>query len=1031
MDTRIFLHQCQSSDNEQRGNALNFSKHAKSAHSRKIKSKRTNMEGMCMKKVIFRGSVSALALAAAFAAAQAQEIETIRVGARASVANALELKKNATQAIDSIVSEDIGKLPDTTVVEALQHVTGVAIVRSGYEPNTVLIRGLPDNQTLLNGRQIFTSTGRSISLPDFPAEMLARVDVHKASSATDISGGVSGLIDVRLHRPFDFKGLTVVAGGALSLPTLASVMDPSGTVLVSDRWNTSIGELGLLVNVAWRNDHNREEALTANQRTILTNAGVVGSTVPGNLDDPFGINPAGTATSPLRNIAATTPIRQYAGGLYGAVLPGGSSYQRNGLVERASLSFVGQWRPTDHVEIFVEGFYTRLRNSVTADFFVSQTQNCNNASKTTVFPGTFFAQQTTYGCFGITSNQPNKNKEDTGQIAAGAQWDVSPNLQLTTEWSGTKSETKSRNNVLDAMYNMPRDAVTLTLSPGRSGGELYEYRTTAHQDQNGLYFNQYYDNWNNGHGGAWDGRVDATYFVNEETGFMSWLKNVAVGYRYNYRNANNEGPAGGGVGCSPTTRGTSSSANNFYLVAAYDSPACVAFRNAASINGVSYNSVLAGGGTMAAATAARTAAHNAVGDPLANGTTNLLQIGGLNLKSVSTDATRMTHGTFFGGEYGLTQWATPNEVWLRRDADQVRAAMGYGAGLPAKSPATSYLISEGSHDFYVKGDYGFEAFSLPVDGNIGIRYVMTRLKQIGATAVYTAPVPANSACLTCTTYTPTTAVKTSYDMMPSINARITLDEGLFLRMAASKTITRPTFAQTNPAQRVTAATANVQGSVNAGNPNLNNIKSYNIDADLTYYWGVGNHVTIAGFNRDVAGYIQNVTSQVFIDGLAYNRTVPLNSINSKVRGVEAAYSQFLDFLPGVWSHFGWDVNGTYIDGKFNNIRQWQVNTAFIYDDGDLSARLSWTWASKYLEGTSVGAQPNNTWVAPRNNVDASINYNITDQLQLGIDVTNIMGSRYRSFGHAAGNDIELEMDVFTSQVRRFDRSIAMTVRYRM
>ncbi len=130
------------------------------------------------------------------------------------------------------------------------------------------------------------------------------------------------------------------------------------------------------------------------------------------------------------------------------------------------------------------------------------------------------------------------------------------------------------------------------------------------------------------------------------------------------------------------------------------------------------------------------------------------------------------------------------------------------------------------------------------------------------------------------------------------------------------------------------------------------------------------------------------------------------------------------------SHFGWDVNGTYIDGQFNNIRQWQVNTAGIYDDGTISARVSWTWSSKYQEGTAVGAQPNSLWVAPRNNVDASINYNINDNLQIGLDATNIMGSRYRSFGHAAGNDIELEMDVFAAQVRRFDRTIAMTARYR-
>jgi iron complex outermembrane receptor protein len=164
-----------------------------------------------MNKMILRGSVSALALLLTAGAACAQstagsstgtgDVESVTVtGVRASVEGALNAKQNATQLEDSIVSEDIGKLPDSTVVEALQHVTGIQIIRNSVEPSQVLIRGLPDIATLLNGREIFSTTGRFVSLPDFPAELLAQVDVHKASSATDIEGGIAGLIDIRLHR---------------------------------------------------------------------------------------------------------------------------------------------------------------------------------------------------------------------------------------------------------------------------------------------------------------------------------------------------------------------------------------------------------------------------------------------------------------------------------------------------------------------------------------------------------------------------------------------------------------------------------------------------------------------------------------------------------------------------------------------------------------------------------------------------------------------------------------------------------------
>jgi iron complex outermembrane receptor protein len=113
----------------------------------------------------------------------------------------LDIRKNATQLQDSIVAEDIGKLPDNNVVEALQHVSGISILRNSVEPGTVLIRGLPDIATTLSGRQIFTAStnGRFISLPDLPAELLARVDVKKTASAEDLEGGIAGLIDVRLH----------------------------------------------------------------------------------------------------------------------------------------------------------------------------------------------------------------------------------------------------------------------------------------------------------------------------------------------------------------------------------------------------------------------------------------------------------------------------------------------------------------------------------------------------------------------------------------------------------------------------------------------------------------------------------------------------------------------------------------------------------------------------------------------------------------------------------------------------------------
>ena len=86
--------------------------------------------------------------------------------------------------------------------------------------------------------------------------------------------------------------------------------------------------------------------------------------------------------------------------------------------------------------------------------------------------------------------------------------------------------------------------------------------------------------------------------------------------------------------------------------------------------------------------------------------------------------------------------------------------------------------------------------------------------------------------------------------------------------------------------------------------------------------------------------------------------------------------------------------------------------------------------SAAISDRPTGSQPNSLWVAPRNNLDASINYDITDNLQVGLDASNIMGSRYRAFNHAPGGDIGTDMNIFANSIRRFDRTIAMTARYR-
>ena len=126
-------------------------------------------------------------------------IDTVVVtGFRQSLRNAQNIKREAEQVVDSVVAEDIGKLPDNNLAEALQRIPGVQITRNRGEGSGIAVRGLTQVKTLLNGREIYSDTGRDLSLENVPAEILGGVDVYKNPSAYLIEGG---LLSRRLSSP--------------------------------------------------------------------------------------------------------------------------------------------------------------------------------------------------------------------------------------------------------------------------------------------------------------------------------------------------------------------------------------------------------------------------------------------------------------------------------------------------------------------------------------------------------------------------------------------------------------------------------------------------------------------------------------------------------------------------------------------------------------------------------------------------------------------------------------------------------------
>jgi len=290
-------------------------------------------------KAIAFATVSLTALGATQAWAQEAEQQEkqsaekadqiIVTGIRGSVNSANNKKRKSKQIVDAVVAEDVGKLPDNNVPEALARVPGVQIDRAHGEGSSVTIRGLSDVQTTINGTEASSAGSRSLNLSDIPAELLKSVEVYKTRSADQIEGGIAGTVNVELRRPLDLqKGLTVAGSFRETFSDLGDTKSPYASLLLAARFDTGIGEMGFLLNGSYTKNNYFENYVVSESPQQI--GFFLGS--PSNLALPVD----------KRNTIIPYAIN------YGV---------EEGSIERPSLNASWQWRANEHLDFVLEGSY--------------------------------------------------------------------------------------------------------------------------------------------------------------------------------------------------------------------------------------------------------------------------------------------------------------------------------------------------------------------------------------------------------------------------------------------------------------------------------------------------------------------------------------------------------------------------------------------------------------------------------------------------------------------------------------------------
>lgn len=261
-------------------------------------------------------------------------------GLRASLESSRNKKRDGDAITDSIVAQDIGKLPDQNIAEAVQRIPGIQLQRYKEEGSGIAIRGLKQTKVVLNGLEVYGSSahageynGRNFDLQDLPAEVLAGVDVNKSSSADEIEGGLGGYVNIRTRQPFDFKGtqatLSVKATNYQMAPGFGDQTKPQISALGSTRWKTSVGDMGVLLNLA-------------------------------HTEGAFGVAE--------NEIQRTQVLNNYAGGGDNVTLPIGmfTGNGHHGTRTRDSVIAAYQWRPSQDLNLYAN--VIGLRYAMRDDF---------------------------------------------------------------------------------------------------------------------------------------------------------------------------------------------------------------------------------------------------------------------------------------------------------------------------------------------------------------------------------------------------------------------------------------------------------------------------------------------------------------------------------------------------------------------------------------------------------------------------------------------------------------------------------------
>lgn len=988
-------------------------------------------------------------------AKEADESIVTVYGVRQSQIKAIEVKRLAPSIQDSISAESIGQLPDVTITDALQRITGVQINRDAGVGTSVDVRGLPQVGTMLNGEVFITPDQIDSQQPDFtsmPATLFNQVDVIKSPTARQTESGISGSLDLHTFRPWDLpSGFTYSYSAHGERGDVTKKTGPEASGLVS--FNAD-GRWGLQISGDYSD---------------TTRAGTVGgANAGGNPSEGLdqyqvifhGENPysAGLGTG-------------FLGAWNGAPIPSQIVQNPDGSVDvNGDGKSNGVFMGSQNIGIY-ESSIQRRRQAANVSF---QADLSHGLTLTSDY---FFAHQKQFDrAVGLQFNSTNwqgatyvpLQSRDTGATAL-SQYNT-PGDQYAASWAGSHIYTTQ-------VYE-------------KWPGDVESFSQVTRRESTAQNFNLQLDFDN---GGPFTAGVRGI----RETARQDFIEtdlNISDSDGCLWADPNSSLPCGTFVypaelggnrvfnpnGIPQNTQPIVADFRGRNLTVTMPASLASAFANP---NGWALKTLESADdyGRRTAITALRFDGHYKFDDGIR------LNFGIRNsIRSASNDGFTLVTPVYAGMGASdpngcLVRYAgsdvilsgnggpgTPNTWCTAGNADGAFRAgpissqlvtntpapissnfqkytnllgsgitfwavnpralddpMGYWKALypnttTQAAPGITWGVSMKETASYLQTDFNGNLWGMTYSGNVGARVIHTNLNitqhLTGAPGQYGTE-PADTGIQ---------VTRRSYnDVLPALNFALNMTDKLTLRLSYSKNMMPLSLSQwggglqlnyslletsSGPIYQVAAGNSN-------GNPNLNPWRSSNYGASFEYYINPTSLINVELFRINVQSFIKtgSITNCDLPDedGVVRHRCVaisqPIQGSGNSIQGVEFDYRQGFTFLPGLLANTGMEFNATYAPSNtgetdlaghkipFQDNSTESGNFILWYQDKHFQARVAYNYRSKRAWAENVGGiQGLEEYEAPQRYLDASVSYKFNKFAEIYVDGTNLT-NEYQHF----------------------------------